>query len=78
MPSKPPIIAFGDAMFGSKNHIHLKGQPVGVVGVLWKMLKRREKLGKLVVVPIDEYLTSQVSYTSCNEEDVAPFLKLFV
>ncbi|KAG2173805.1 hypothetical protein INT43_005225 [Umbelopsis isabellina] len=59
MASKSPIIAFGNALFGSKNHNHLKGQPVGVVGVLWKMIKRREKMGNLVVIPIDEYLTSQ-------------------
>jgi hypothetical protein len=61
-------------MFGIKNHVHLKGKPVGLVGVLWKMLKRRERLGKLVVVPIDEYLTSQVSGIGCNEDDIAPFL----
>ncbi|KAH8554187.1 hypothetical protein BGW37DRAFT_483758, partial [Umbelopsis sp. PMI_123] len=58
MPSNHLLSLFGDGMFGCKNHVHLKGKPVGVVGVLWKMLKRRERLGKLVVVPIDEYYTS--------------------
>lgn len=55
------MIVFGDAMFGAKNTVHLKGKQVGLVNVLWRQLKKREKLGELVAIKIDEYLTSQAS-----------------
>jgi hypothetical protein len=61
-------------MFGIQNHAHLKGKPVGLVSVQWKMRKRRERLKKRVVVLIDEYLTSQVIGIGCNKGIVAPFL----
>jgi hypothetical protein len=52
---KAPFIVFGDAMFGRKNLVHIRGKKNGVVGVLWKALKRKEREGKLVAIPIDEY-----------------------
>ncbi|KAL1934459.1 hypothetical protein VTP01DRAFT_6641 [Rhizomucor pusillus] len=44
------------------NNVPLKGHRPGLVGVLYRMLKRREARGELVVVIIDEYLTSQICH----------------
>lgn len=65
--AKAPFIVFGDAMFGRKNLVHIPGKKHGVVGVLWKALKRKEREGKLVAIPIDEYYTSQVNMMTVNE-----------
>lgn len=46
-------------MFG-KDLVHLKGLKSGVTGIFYKALKRRERNGDLVVVTIDEHLTSQI------------------
>lgn len=46
-------------MFG-KDGVPLKGHQSGVVGILWRELKKREANGEVAVVKIDEYLTSQV------------------
>lgn len=54
-----PFVVFGAGMFG-KDGAPLKGQKSGVVNILWKELKKREANGEVVVVKIDEYLTSQV------------------
>jgi hypothetical protein len=65
--SKAPLIIFGNAMFGRKNLVHIPGKMNGVVGVLWKALKRKEREGKLLAIPIDEYYTSQVIMITVNE-----------
>lgn len=57
---KLPLVVFGNGMFG-KDNVPMKGHRPGLVGVLYRMLKRREARGELVVVIIDEYLTSQVT-----------------
>lgn len=49
----------------NKDIVKLKGIRCGVVGILWRCLKKREAAGDLLVVPIDEYLTSQVC-SSCQ------------
>ena len=54
-------------MFGRKNLVHIPGKKNGVVGVLWKALKRKEREGKLVAIPIDEYYTSQVNMMTVDE-----------
>ncbi|KAI7900102.1 uncharacterized protein BX663DRAFT_501900, partial [Cokeromyces recurvatus] len=46
-------------MFG-KDLVHYKGLRSGVTELFYKTLKRRESNGDLIVVTIDEYLTSQV------------------
>ena len=46
-------------MFG-KDSVSMRGHRVGVTGILWRQLKRREKMGQLVTVVADEYYTSQV------------------
>jgi hypothetical protein len=48
-------------MFG-KDLVKLKGLRCGVAGIMWRCLKKREAAGDLLVVPIDEFLTSQI----CN------------
>ncbi|KAI9477786.1 MAG: hypothetical protein EXX96DRAFT_538954 [Benjaminiella poitrasii] len=45
-------------MFG-KDLMRLKGLRCGVTGMFYQVLKKRERAGDLVVVMIDEYLTSQ-------------------
>ncbi|KAI9475647.1 MAG: hypothetical protein EXX96DRAFT_574065 [Benjaminiella poitrasii] len=45
-------------MFG-KDLMRLKGLRCGVTGMFYQALKKRERAGDLVVVTIDEYLTSQ-------------------
>lgn len=54
-----PLIVFGSGMF-DKDGVPLKGHQSGVVGILWRELKKREANGEVAVVKIDEYLTSQV------------------
>ncbi|KAI9486497.1 MAG: hypothetical protein EXX96DRAFT_549282 [Benjaminiella poitrasii] len=46
-------------MFG-KDLVRLKGLRCGVTGMFYQALKKRERAGDLMVVTIDEYLTSQV------------------
>ena len=55
-----PLIIFGNGIFG-KDGMKIKGYRHGLVKVFYQMLKRREARGELVVVTIDEYLTSQVN-----------------
>lgn len=56
---KVPLVVFGSGMVG-KDQVKLKGLRVGVTGKLYEALKKRERRGDLIVVGIDEYLTSQV------------------
>ncbi|KAI8977668.1 hypothetical protein BDF20DRAFT_876216 [Mycotypha africana] len=49
-------MVFGDGMF-NKSSVHLKGLRAGIVGVLWRVLKRRVSTGDLLVITIVEYLT---------------------
>jgi hypothetical protein len=59
--NRMPLIAFGDAMFGGpRNSMKHQGKQSGLVDVLWRVLRRRENLGQLVAITVDEYLTSQV------------------
>jgi hypothetical protein len=59
--TKIPLVIFGNAMFGDKNSMHIKGKQHGIVDMIWRELKRRERAGELIAIPIDEYLSSQVS-----------------
>ncbi|KAI8973180.1 hypothetical protein BDF20DRAFT_945378 [Mycotypha africana] len=56
-----PLIVVGNGMFG-KSAMPIKGHKTGVVGVLWRALKRREAAGDLLTITIDEYKTSRI----CN------------
>ncbi|KAL1931617.1 hypothetical protein VTP01DRAFT_9760 [Rhizomucor pusillus] len=58
---KMPLVVFGDGMFG-KNQTKIKGHECGAVGVLWKMLQRREARGEIALVTISEYNTSQICH----------------
>ena len=55
-----PLVIFGDGLKGS-SHVKFKGRRVGVSNIIYKNLKRREKLGELLVLDIDEFRTSSVS-----------------
>ena len=57
---KMPLIVFGDGMSGRNAWGAKRGNRAPVVGICRRLLKRRERRGELVVVEIDEYLTSQV------------------
>lgn len=70
-PLKIPLIVFGTGMF-NKDHVKLKGNRVGVTGLLYRTLKKREAFGDLVVVDIDEYKTSKVC-NKCQTESVDIF-----
>ncbi|GAA5812184.1 hypothetical protein MFLAVUS_005634 [Mucor flavus] len=59
--TKIPLIVFGAGMFG-KDAVKLKGHRCGVVGKLFRTLKRREAEGRLIVTTIDEFKTSK----TCN------------
>lgn len=54
-----PLVVFGDGMFG-KDNVKMKGHRSGVVGKLFKTLKKREAEGHLIVVTIDEFKTSKI------------------
>ena len=64
-------------MFGKKNNTAIRGKQVGVVNILWKMLKRKERLGELVAITIDEYLTSQARIMKVLETDEFIILIIF-
>ncbi|GAA5814925.1 hypothetical protein MFLAVUS_008428 [Mucor flavus] len=57
--SKVPLIVFGNEMFG-KDLVKLKGLRCGVVGIMWRCLKKREAAVDLVVVTVDEFKTSRI------------------
>ncbi|KAG2209788.1 hypothetical protein INT47_001936 [Mucor saturninus] len=59
--SKMPMIIFGDGL-KNKSHVRFKGLRHGVIDKLYKQLKRRENLGELLLLDIDEYNTSK----TCN------------
>jgi hypothetical protein len=45
-------------MFGyGKDIVKMKGLRCGVVGIMWRYLKKKEAAGDLLVVPIDEFKT---------------------
>ncbi|KAI7903267.1 uncharacterized protein BX663DRAFT_508022 [Cokeromyces recurvatus] len=73
--SKLPLVVFGAGMFG-KDLVHYKGLRSGVTELFYKTLKRRESNGDLIVVTIDEYLTSQVC-SKCMTRTL-DFLLVFV
>jgi hypothetical protein len=54
-------------MFG-KDLVKLKGNRSGVTGILYHALKKREAVGDLLVLHIDEYKTSNI----CNHVVLAP------
>lgn len=58
---KLPIIAFGNGMKG-KDAAKIKGQQVGITGVLYDKLKQRQKEGRLLVTYIDEFNTLKVRF----------------
>ncbi|KAI8972046.1 hypothetical protein BDF20DRAFT_888191 [Mycotypha africana] len=53
----------------NKSAVHLKGLRTDAVGVLWRALKRREAAGDILVITIDEYLTSR-TYNNCRSNTV--------
>ncbi|CEP19596.1 hypothetical protein [Parasitella parasitica] len=62
-----PLIAFGAGMFG-KDLVKMKGLQYGVVGKLFRTLKRREAEGKLIVATIDEFKTSKTCNLSFSDD----------
>lgn len=54
-------------MFG-KDLVRLKGNRCGVTGVFYRSLKKREIVGDLIVVTIDEYNTSKTCSLCFNDE----------
>lgn len=55
-----PLIIFGDGL-KNKSQTKFKGLRSGVTDKLYRQLKRREKLGELLLVDINEFKTSKVS-----------------
>lgn len=49
-------------MFG-KDNVRLAKKRCGVVGILWRILRRREINNECILTTIDEYYTSQVCNT---------------
>jgi hypothetical protein len=76
-PCNPmPLIGFGDAMFGGPKHcIKLRGKQPGIVNVLWRVLRLREKLGQPITIKVDEYLTSQVTTNAFAAKEECIHLK---
>ena len=56
-----PLIVFGTGMVG-KDSVKLRGLRHGVTCMFYRTLKKREKEGELLVVPIDEFKTPRI----CN------------
>ncbi|KAI7900981.1 uncharacterized protein BX663DRAFT_438345, partial [Cokeromyces recurvatus] len=66
--TKVPLIVFGSGMFG-KDNVKLKGLRCGIVGKLYKLLKKREAEGQLIATTIDEFKTSK-TYSLCFFDDL--------
>jgi hypothetical protein len=58
--TKMPMVMFGDGM-KNKDHVHFRRHKHGVVDIIYQNLKRREKLGELILLDINEFRTSVVS-----------------
>jgi uncharacterized membrane protein YoaK (UPF0700 family) len=58
-----PLVAFGAGMLHS-NHHHIHGYPVGSTNVVRRHMLERQRRALCLVGHTDEYLTSQVSYSS--------------
>ncbi|ORE02990.1 hypothetical protein BCV72DRAFT_296959 [Rhizopus microsporus var. microsporus] len=52
--TKMPLVIFGDGM-KNKDHVKFKCLWHGVSGKLYKQLQRRERLGELILLDINEY-----------------------
>ncbi|PHZ09882.1 uncharacterized protein RHIMIDRAFT_261113 [Rhizopus microsporus ATCC 52813] len=63
-----PLVVFGAGMFG-KDNVKLKGHRCGVVGKLFKTLKKRGAEDHLIVVTIDEFKISKIC-SFCSSDDV--------
>ncbi|GAA5809176.1 hypothetical protein MFLAVUS_002581 [Mucor flavus] len=63
--TKMPLVVFGDGLKG-KSHVKLKGRRTGVSEIIYRQLKRREKLGEVLVLDINEFRTSSVCF-NCHE-----------
>ncbi|KAI9354212.1 hypothetical protein BD770DRAFT_412322 [Pilaira anomala] len=69
-----PLVVFGDGMF-NKDDVPLTSQLHGVTSTLYKNLKRRERLGELCLIDINEFQTSTplqgnfkvLRYTRCQD-----------
>lgn len=53
------MVAFGSRMFG-KDSLKFRGHRTGVVGVLYRALKRRKRQENVIVVTVDELRISRV------------------
>lgn len=69
-----PLIVFGDGLKGG-NHTKYKGLRVGASEKIYKNLKRRESLGELFLLDIDEFRTSSVNL--CNSTLLGLLMMLF-
>jgi ribosomal protein L25 (general stress protein Ctc) len=56
---KMPLVVYGTGMMN--NSLSFRGHRSHPNGKIFKALKERERSGQIVVLKIDEYLTSQVS-----------------
>ncbi|KAG2235379.1 hypothetical protein INT48_004998 [Thamnidium elegans] len=63
-----PLMIFGDSMKG-KSHVKHKGHRVGVLKIIYRQLKRKEKLGEVFVLDINEFRTSSVCH-NCNKKNL--------
>ncbi|KAI8880209.1 hypothetical protein K501DRAFT_286384 [Backusella circina FSU 941] len=55
-----PLIIFGDGL-KNKTQMKFKGLRHGVSERLYRQLKKRERLGELLLLDINEFRTSKVS-----------------
>ncbi|GAA5816891.1 hypothetical protein MFLAVUS_010426 [Mucor flavus] len=55
-----PLVVFGDGLKG-KSHVKFKGRRTGVSEIIYRQLKRREKLREVLVLDINEFRTSSIS-----------------
>jgi hypothetical protein len=60
-----PLVIFGDGVKGS-SHVKYRGRRIGASNIIYKNLKR-EKLGEVLVLDINEFRTSSVSYFNTSK-----------
>ncbi|KAI8094584.1 hypothetical protein BDF21DRAFT_395008 [Thamnidium elegans] len=61
-----PLVIFGNGMF-NKDSVPFRGNLHGVTSIVYKNLRRREQLGELCLIDINEFRTSVV-YNNCKSK----------
>ncbi|RCH89815.1 hypothetical protein CU097_010872 [Rhizopus azygosporus] len=66
---KMPLVIFSDSL-RNKDHVKFKGLRRGVSNKICRQLKRREELGELLLLDINEYKPQRLTCNSCFKQEL--------